>query len=177
MFDEATLFYRAVLGVDPAADGEFAAPYGLVRSRALTDPERRVRLALTVSLLRRGEWAPGVSDPQYVALAVDDVVAAARSARGAGAPLLPVPENYHDDLDARFALPPQRLAAFRELGVLYDADSRGASLQVCTELLDGRLFLALVERVGEHDGYGWMDAPVRMAAHRRRRLARSTAAV
>jgi 4-hydroxyphenylpyruvate dioxygenase len=171
-FDEAALFYRTVLGLEPAATGEFAAPFGLVRSRAVADAPRRVRLALTVSLLRRGEWAPGVSEPQYVALAVDDVLAAARAARAAGAPLLAIPDNYYADLDARLALSKERLAAYRDLGVLHEETPEGAYLQVCTEVLGGRVFLALVQRVGDHDGYGWTDAPVRMAAHRRRRLAR-----
>ncbi|GAA2851584.1 sugar phosphate isomerase/epimerase and 4-hydroxyphenylpyruvate domain-containing protein [Pseudonocardia halophobica] len=171
-FDEATLFYRTVLGLEPDATGEFAAPFGLVRSRAVVDAQRRVRLALTVSLLRRGEWAPGVSEPQYVALAVDDVLAAARAARAAGAPLLAIPDNYYADLDARLALSKDRLAAYRDLGVLHEETAGGAYLQVCTEVLGGRVFLALVQRVGDHDGYGWTDAPVRMAAHRRRRLAR-----
>ncbi|MCE0763656.1 TIM barrel protein [Pseudonocardia kujensis] len=171
-FDEAALFYRTVLGLEPAATGEFAAPFGLVRSRAVADAQRRVRLALTVSLLRRGEWAPGVSEPQYVALAVDDVLAAARAARAAGAPLLAIPDNYYADLDARLALSKERLAAYRDLGVLHEETAEGVYLQVCTEVLGGRVFLALVQRVGDHDGYGWTDAPVRMAAHRRRRLAR-----
>lgn len=171
-FDEAALFYRTVLGLEPDATGEFAAPFGLVRSRAVVDAQRRVRLALTVSLLRRGEWAPGVSEPQYVALVVDDVLAAARAARAAGAPLLAIPDNYYADLDARLALSKDRLAAYRDLGVLHEETAGGAYLQVCTEVLGGRVFLALVQRVGDHDGYGWTDAPVRMAAHRRRRLAR-----
>ncbi|GAA4929691.1 4-hydroxyphenylpyruvate dioxygenase [Actinomycetospora succinea] len=171
-FDEATLFYRAVLGLQPGSMGEFAAPFGLVRSRALADPARRVRLGLTVSLLRRGEWAPGIPEPQYVALAVDDVVAAARAARDAGAPLLAIPDNYYDDLAARVDLPPDRLAAYRELGVLHDQGPDGAYLQVCTEVLAGRIFIALVQHVGGDDGLGWTDTPVRMSAHRRRRLAR-----
>ena len=171
-FDEATLFYRAVLGLQPGSAGEFAAPFGLVRSRALADPARRVRLALTVSLLRRGEWAPGIPEPQYIALAVDDVVAAARAARAAGAPQLGIPDNYYDDLAARVDLPPDRLAAYRELGVLHDQGPAGAYLQVCTEVLAGRIFVALVQRVGDDDGYGWTDTPVRMSAHRRQRLAR-----
>lgn len=87
-------------------------------------------------MLRRGEWAPGVSDPQDVAPATDDVVATARAARAAG-PLLPVPENYHDDLEARLELPAERLAAFRALGVLCEADTGGAYLQECTGLLAG----------------------------------------
>ncbi|WP_353611771.1 VOC family protein [Streptomyces sp. AA4] len=172
-FDEAALFYRTVLGLEPAAAGEFAAPFGLVRSRAVADPHRKLRLALTVSLLRRGEWAPGVSEPQYIALAVDDLLAAARAARAAGAPLLAVPDNYYADLDARLDLPADQLAAYRDLGVLHERTPEGDYLQVCTEVLGGRVFLALVQRLGDHDGYGWTDAPVRMAAHRRRRLARA----
>ncbi|WP_232666921.1 sugar phosphate isomerase/epimerase and 4-hydroxyphenylpyruvate domain-containing protein [Pseudonocardia sp. TRM90224] len=176
-FDEATLFYRTVLGLEPAATAEFAAPFGLVRSRAVVEEHRRVRLALTVSLLRRGEWVPGVSEPQYVALAVDDVLAAASAARAAGAPLLAIPDNYYADLDARLSVPAERLAAYRELGVLHEETPEGTYLQVCTEVLGGRVFLALVQRTGNHDGYGWSDAPVRMAAHRRRRLAREYRAV
>jgi 4-hydroxyphenylpyruvate dioxygenase len=172
-FDEATLFYRAVLDLQPAATSEFAAPFGLVRSRAMTEKGRHVRLALAVSLLRRGDWAPAVTDPQYVALATDDVVAATRAARAAGAPLLAVPAIYYDDLDARVALDSAALTAYRELGILYCPGEREgqAYLQACTELLGGRLFVTLVQRIGGDDGYGWADAPVRMAAHRRSRLA------
>jgi 4-hydroxyphenylpyruvate dioxygenase len=172
-FDEAALFYRSVLGLQPATSGEFAAPFGLVASRAMVDHDQAVRLGLTVSRLRRGEWAPAVADPQYVAFATDDLLASTRAARAAGVPLLAIPDNYHDDLDARVAIPPSDLAAYRDLGVLYSADdeSGGAFLQVCTELLGGRLFLAMVQRIDGYDGYGWADAPVRMAAHRRHRLA------
>ena len=170
-FDEAVLFHRAVLGLDTVADGEYAAPFGLLRSRALADADRRIRIALTVSLLRRGEWSPGVTDPQYVALACDDVLATASAARAAGVRLLDVPANYHDDLAARLELPDDRIAAYRELGVLHERDADGDLLQVCTELLGGRLFLSLVQRTGRYDGHGWADAPIRMAAHRRSRLA------
>ncbi|MFB9324081.1 VOC family protein, partial [Cryptosporangium minutisporangium] len=175
-FDEAALFYRSVLGLTPVSAGEFAAPFGLIRGRALTDDARTVRLALTVARLRRGDWAPAVADPQYVAFATDDVLATARAARAAGAPLLAIPDNYYDDLGSRLELPPDRLAAYRELGVLHTVDhpDGGVYLQVGTELLGGRLFLLLVQRVDGYDGYGWADAPVRMAAHRRNRLARAT---
>ncbi|EXG81807.1 sugar phosphate isomerase/epimerase and 4-hydroxyphenylpyruvate domain-containing protein [Cryptosporangium arvum] len=171
-FDEAALFYRSVLGLTPVTAGEFAAPFGLIRGRALTDDARSVRLALTVARLRRGDWAPAVADPQYVAFATDDVVAAARRARDAGAPLLAIPDNYYDDLAARYELEPRDLATYRELGILYTRDD-GAYLQVGTQLLGGRLFLLLVQRLDGYDGYGWADAPVRMAAHRRNRLVRA----
>ncbi|MBW0114685.1 hypothetical protein I4J48_05380 [Pseudonocardia sp. KRD-169] len=161
-YDEAALFHRSVLGLEPAAVGGFAAPSGLVRSRA---PAAGSGSRRRVSLLRRGEWAPGVAEPQYVALATDDVLATARAAR---APLLGIPDDYYADLDARLDLSPARLAEFRDLGVLYETTPDGAYLQVCTEVLGGRLILAFVQRVGDYDGYGWTVAPVRMAAHRRR---------
>lgn len=105
-FDEAALFYRAVLGLTPASDTEFAAPFGLVRRRAISDPSGRVRIALQRTLLRRGEWAPAVPEPQHVAFATADIFATARVMRDRGAPLLTVSNNYYEDLYARFALHP-----------------------------------------------------------------------
>jgi 4-hydroxyphenylpyruvate dioxygenase len=168
-FDEAGLFYRAVLGLEPQGVTEVAAPFGLVRSRAVTQPDRRVRLSLSVAALRRGGWSPAVPDPQYVAFGTDDVVATAVALRAAGAPLLPVPANYADDLDARLDLAPELLAAIREHGLLYDEDEHGGYLHLVTRVLGQRVFFEVVQRLGGYDGYGTADAPVRMAAHRRAR--------
>ena len=170
-FDEAGLFYRAVLGLEPQAVTEVAAPYGLVRTRAVTGPGRAVRLALSATTLRRGGWAPGVPDPQYVAFATDDVLATARALHAAGAPLLTLPANYADDLDARFDLPPDLLAAIREHGLMYEEDASGSCLHLATPVLGDRVFFVVVQRLGGYDGYGTADAPVRMAAHQRRRRA------
>ncbi len=170
-FDEAGLFYRAVLGLEPQEVTEAAAPFGLVRTRAVTDPGRAVRLALSAATLRRGGWAPGVPEPQYVALATDDLVATAHELRAAGAPLLPLPTNYADDLEARFDLPADVLAAVREQGLMYEEDGAGGYLHLATEVLGDRVFFEVVQRLGGYDGYGTADAPVRMAAHRRQRQA------
>ncbi|MGY1692698.1 bifunctional sugar phosphate isomerase/epimerase/4-hydroxyphenylpyruvate dioxygenase family protein [Geodermatophilus sp. SYSU D01105] len=170
-FDEAGLFYRAVLGLEPQEVTELAAPFGLVRTRAVAGPDRAVRLALSVSALRRGGWAPGVPEPQYVAFATDDIVATARALRAAGAPLLPVPANYADDLEARLDLPADLLAAIREHGLFYEEDPHGGYLHLATEVLGDRVFVEVVQRLGGYDGYGTTDAPVRMAAHRRLRQA------
>ncbi|SFL45527.1 sugar phosphate isomerase/epimerase and 4-hydroxyphenylpyruvate domain-containing protein [Geodermatophilus ruber] len=170
-FDEAGLFYRAVLGLEPQEVTELAAPFGLVRTRAVTGPDRAVRLALSVAVLRRGGWAPAVPEPQYVAFATDDIVATARALRAAGAPLLGMPANYVDDLAARFDLPDDLLAAVREHGLMYEEDAHGGYLHLATEVLGDRVFFEVVQRIGGYDGYGSADAPVRMAAHRRRRQA------
>ncbi|WP_433285769.1 TIM barrel protein [Pseudonocardia sp. CA-142604] len=172
-FDEAALFYRAVLGMDPEPTSEIAAPFGLVRDRTVT--AGGVRLVLTASLLRRGEWAPGVSDPQYIAFATPDALAAARAARAAGAPILDIPGNYYEDLDARYALEPDLLHEMRALGVMYDRTPEGEYRHFATEVLGGRVFLQVVQRSPGYEGHGEPDSPVRMAAHRRRRLGRSPA--
>ena len=110
-FDEAALFYRTVLGLQTQHNSEIAAPFGLVRNRAVANPDGTVRVCLSVSVLRRGnEWQPGVTDPQHVAFATDDIFAAARAAKAAGAPLVQVPANYYDDLDARLAPPSSQLS-------------------------------------------------------------------
>lgn len=168
-FDEAALFYRAVLGLRPVYASEVAAPFGLIRNRTVTDAAGTVHIGLSVSVLRRGsEWHPRVTDPQHVAFATDDLVATAGAARAAGAPLLRVPDNYYDDLDARLAPPADLLAQWRELGVLYDRDARGGEfLHVYTAVVGGRVFFEIVQRIGGYLGYGEVNAPVRMAAHRR----------
>jgi 4-hydroxyphenylpyruvate dioxygenase len=167
-FDEAALFYRSVLGLQPQHSSEVAAPFGLVRNRTVTDPAGTVRIGLSVSVLRRGtEWQPRVTDPQHVAFATEDALAAARAARTAGAALLDVPDNYYDDLDARLAPPPSLLRELRELGVLYDRDADGEFLHFYTAILGGRVFFEVVQRIGGYAGYGELNAPVRMAAHRR----------
>lgn len=176
-FDEASLFYRAVLGLEPQASGEFAAPFGLIRARAFANDARHVRIALTVSLLRRGDWAPGVVAPQSIAFATEDIAGTVAAAKSRGARILEIPDNYYDDLDARLELPAADLARFRELGILYEQTADGnAYLSAGTELLGGRVFLQLVQRLGANDSYGWTDAPVRMATHRRLRIAREAAA-
>lgn len=170
-FDEAALFYRSVLGLRPETNTEFAAPFGMVRSRAVADSADRVRIALSVALLRRGEWAPEVREPQHIAFASNDIIASARTMRARGAPLLGIPENYYDDLDARLAPDPALLSAMRAYGVLYDRDEHGEFLHFYTGVLGSRIFFEVVQRIGGYQGYGDVNAPVRMAAHRQQRIA------
>ena len=54
---------------------------------------------------------------------------------------------------------------------MYEEDGAGGYLHLATELLGDRVFFEGVQRLGGYDGYGTADAPVRMAAHRRRRQA------
>ncbi|MER7282976.1 TIM barrel protein [Dactylosporangium sp. NPDC000244] len=170
-FDEAAVFYRTVLGLQTQETTEIAAPFGLIRTRIATDPTGRLRIALNTAPLRRGDWAPAVPSPQYVAFGTDDIIASAQAMRALGAAVLKIPANYYADLDARLDLPPQRLAQLREHSILYDRDERGEYLHFYTEMLGSRVFFAVVQRIGSYTGSGDPNSvPVRMVAHRERRL-------
>jgi sugar phosphate isomerase/epimerase/4-hydroxyphenylpyruvate dioxygenase-like putative hemolysin len=169
-FDQASLFYGAVLGLSPGDTVELAAPFGLIRSRAASDLAGHVRITLNTAPLRRGDWAPAVPNPQHIAFATNDAVAAAAAMRARKAAVLPIPDNYYDDLDARLAPAPELLAALREHSILYDRDEHGEYLHFYTEIAGSRVFFEVVHRIGGYRGYGGDNTAVRMASQRRRRL-------
>lgn len=157
-YDEAVLFYSSVLGLEPQAPLEVAGPVGLVVSKVMRSADGRIRLAL--NLLPAGLHS-GL--PQHIAFACEDIVSLAEQARARGLQFLPVPDNYYDDLDARFDLDPELLSTLRRLGLLYDRDTEGEFLHFYTATV-GRVFFEVVERRGGYDGYGAANAPVRLAA-------------
>jgi 4-hydroxyphenylpyruvate dioxygenase len=161
-FDEASLFYRSVLGLRPHESLELADPYGLLRSRAVSSPDGAVRLALNVAYVGSHPGAPDIPW-QHVALAGQDLIATARRLRALGTVLLPIPDNYYDDLEARLDLGPERHRTLRELGLLYDRDDHGEFLHLYTRTI-GRVFFEIVQRVGGYRGYGALNAPIRLAA-------------
>ncbi|MEW2400662.1 TIM barrel protein [Streptomyces sp. NPDC046862] len=158
-FDEAVLFHRSVLGLHAQESVDVADPYGLHRSRAVTNADGSVRIALSVGPAPTDDGARA----QHIALATDDIVATARAFRAAGGRLLPVPANYHDDLAARYEFPDGELETYRELGILYDRDAHGEFRHCYTRTI-GRVFFELVQRDGGYRGYGAQNAPVRLAA-------------
>ncbi|MFF3482901.1 bifunctional sugar phosphate isomerase/epimerase/4-hydroxyphenylpyruvate dioxygenase family protein [Streptomyces sp. NPDC002701] len=165
-FDEAALFHRSVLGLGAQESVDVADQYGLLRSRAVTNADGSVRIALGVGP------APSADEggrAQHLALATDDLVTAARRFRAAGGRLLAIPANYYDDLAARYEFGDGELETLRELGILYDRDADGAFRHCYTQTV-GRVFFELVQRDGGYRGYGARNAPVRLAAQRARGL-------
>ncbi|MEV4109814.1 VOC family protein, partial [Nonomuraea sp. NPDC049695] len=154
-FDEAELFYRSVLGLSPQESLEVPDPYGLLRSKAMADPDGRVRMVINLAQVGTEDlpW-------QHVALACDDIVAIARRLRAEHPDLLlPIPANYYDDLEARHDDVDPEL---RELGVLYDRDEHGEFRHLYTVTV-GRVFFEIVQRTGGYQGYGAANAPIRLA--------------
>ncbi len=164
-FDDSVLFLRAVLGLEPGEDLELADPRGLVRSRVLAAADGYaggVRIALNMPPLG-GRAGPAA---QHVAFSCDDVFAVSSALRSAGAPLLVIPDNYYEDLQARLDLDERTVTRLLGSGILYDRDVRGEFFHFYTAPLGPRLFIEVVQRLGDYAGYGAVNAPTRMAAQR-----------
>ena len=101
------------------------------------------------------------------------MLALARAARDRGFRPLDIPANYYDDLEARYDIDPALLDDLRDLNVMYDRDESGEFLHFYTPPI-GTVFLEVVERRHGYDGYGALNAPVRLAAqYQQRRQAKS----
>jgi 4-hydroxyphenylpyruvate dioxygenase len=165
--DGAVLFWRAVFGMESTAPIDLTDPYGLVSSRAMISPGGGFRLPLNTSDSRDTTTGRFVSRSsgagiQHIAFATADVMASV-AALGEKAAILAIPNNYYDDLGARWPLSEEALEGMRRLNVLYDVDAGGEFLHAFTDLFDGRLFFELVERRGS-TGFGAANAAFRLAA-------------
>jgi len=164
--EDAVLFFTSVFGLQADAPTDVPGPTGLMRSQVLRTTDGGVRIPLNVAPLAQA----GTVMPQHVAFACDDVVSLARNARAAGLEFLAVPDNYYDYLLGRFGLDESYVAQLRDLDLLYDRSAEDAGSQFVhfyTRTV-GNVFLEFVQRFGRYDGYGLDNAPVRLAAQRRR---------
>lgn len=161
--DEETAFYRILLGLRPGSLQEFIQPHGRLRSRALRPQSGGLRIVLNASQV--GAAADRPTGITQLAFACSDAAREVDRLRAAGVGLMPVPDNYYDDLDARLDLEPDLLAELREHRLLYDVDADGGELlHAYTMPYDGGYFLEILERRGGYDGYGAVNTHVRLAA-------------
>jgi 4-hydroxyphenylpyruvate dioxygenase len=167
--DNFVLFYRAVLGCNPEQLWEIADPYGLVRSRTMVSPDHSVRLPLNVSESREtgtGRFLTTYAGAgvHHIAIATADIVQTMRQLTARGTRFLTIPANYYDDVVAKWGLDSNRIDTLRELNLLYDCDENGEFLHAYTQTFDNRFFFEIVQRSGNYQQYGAVNAPVRMAA-------------
>ena len=163
------LFERTVLGLVSQRSVVLHDPYGAVRSRELESDDKIVRTSLVVSerentAVARAVERFGGAGVQQIAIAVDDVVALVAELRRHGAPLLTIPDNYYDDLAAKYELEATFIAVLRSSGVLYERGPQGEFLHAYAAPFDDRFEFEFVERRGAYPLYGASNAPVRLAA-------------
>ncbi|CAN7652950.1 sugar phosphate isomerase/epimerase and 4-hydroxyphenylpyruvate domain-containing protein [Bosea sp. LjRoot90] len=166
------LFYTSLFALDRIPQLAIADPAGLVQSRPLVAADGSVRLILNGSQATRTLSSRFVSEHfgsgvQHIAFTSPDIFAAVTAMRAAGLDFLDIPENYYDDLEARYGLEPAFLDRLREHHILYDRDGEAEFLQVYTHVFAQRFFFEIVERRGGYAGFGAVNAPVRLAAQAR----------
>jgi 4-hydroxyphenylpyruvate dioxygenase len=170
------LYYRSIFGLEPAERTDLADPHGLIVSRAMANDARTLRIALNASQAERSAAGrfirqTGGAGAQHIAFACRDIFAAAA---GLSADLkLRAPDNYYEDLAARFDLDDAVIGRLRELAIFYDRSGAGEFFHLFTRSTNG-MFFEIVERRG-YDRYGEANAPVRLAAQAE--LDRSTAEI
>jgi 4-hydroxyphenylpyruvate dioxygenase len=168
------LYYVSLFEVTKTAQFEIADPLGLVYSQAIQSADGALRITLNGSAsaqtlssrFLQGYLGAGV---QYIALATRDIVATARRLRDLRLPMLPIPRNYYDDLEARFGLDAGTVGELSELNILYDREANGEYFQLYSRAFAKRFFFEIVER-RNYNAYGVANAAIRLAAQSRYRL-------
>lgn len=175
------LFYTSLLDARKTPSQAVLDPGGVVQSQViesgLVPGQQGLRLVLNGSQSHRTLSARFVTDffgsgVQHIALTTGDIHATVSRMMANGVSILPIPDNYYDDLEARTDLSANDIDALKALNILYDRDAGGTFLQAYTTTLDGGFFFEIVQRDG-YAGYGAPNAGVRLSAQAR--LARPAA--
>ncbi|MFV0244204.1 MAG: bifunctional sugar phosphate isomerase/epimerase/4-hydroxyphenylpyruvate dioxygenase family protein [Qingshengfaniella sp.] len=164
-----SLFYVSLFDVAKQQTVDVVDPGGLVRSQAVESPDGAFRITLNGAETHRTFAGRFIADSfgssvQHVALATDDIFAAADALAANGFAALPIPGNYYDDLGARFDLEDDFVARLQAANLLYDQDDRGSFLQLYSRPFGDGIFFEIVQRRDGYRGYGAPNAPYRVAA-------------
>lgn len=167
------LYYLSLFDMSKAPAVQIADPLGLVQSQAIESPEGALRFTLNGSAsaqtlsarFLQGYRGAGV---QHIALATANILETAERCKALGLPVLPIPRNYYEDLEARFGLDGALLARLAEYNILYDRDSDGEYFQLYSRAFAKRFFFEIVERRG-YRAFGAPNAVIRLAAQSRYR--------
>jgi 4-hydroxyphenylpyruvate dioxygenase len=165
------LFYNSLLDVTKTPQLDVIDPGGIVRSQVIQSADGALRIVLNASQSAQTLSSRFLADyvgsgVQHIAFGCSDIVATVKQLRANGVALLPIPDNYYDDLEARTDLDAKQLDILRANGILYDRDDAGEYLQAYTRTFDGRFFFEIVERRG-YTGFGAINASIRLAAQAR----------
>jgi len=171
--DSWMLFCRAVLGMESGDSLELSDPLGLIRSVSIVTPDRGVRFGLHVSLSERTETARttragGGASVHHVGLGCRDIVDAVTKLRKSGVPIVPISNNYYDDLIARLDIDRALIERMRELDIVYDRSPAGEYLHAYASPFADGFFFEILQRTDGYDGYGAINAPARMASQAQR---------
>ncbi|WGW05777.1 bifunctional sugar phosphate isomerase/epimerase/4-hydroxyphenylpyruvate dioxygenase family protein [Tropicibacter oceani] len=169
-----TLFYSTIFDMRKSPMVDVTDPDGLVRSQVVEAPDGALRITLNGADTHRTLAGRFLSESfgapvQHIALATDDIFSSVTALIAKGFTPLPIPQNYYDDLAARFDFPPGLMERMQALNILYDRDDHGEFFQVYSKAFAGGLFFEIIQRGSGYRGFGAPNAPFRIAAQKRLR--------
>lgn len=167
-----TLFYTSLFDMQKSPILDVIDPNGLIRAQDVTSRRGGFRVTLNATETHRTLAGGFLADSfgasvHQIAMSTDDIFATARALAARGFDPLPIPENYYDDLEARFDLPPGLLDRLREADILYDQIGGAEFFQLYSRVLSGGLYVEIVQRAPGYHRYGEANAPFRIAAQKR----------
>jgi 4-hydroxyphenylpyruvate dioxygenase len=165
------LFYTGILDLERLPQMEIADPVGLVQSQALINGDQGLRVILNGSSATRTLSSRFINEffgsgVQHIAFSCADIFATVADMRARGADFLKIPDNYYDDIEAKYDLDTATMAALRDNQILYDREGEGEFFQIYTHTFDERFFFEIVQR-RNYQGFGAPNAAVRLAAQTR----------
>jgi 4-hydroxyphenylpyruvate dioxygenase len=165
------LFYCGIFDLNRLPQLEIADPRGLVQSQAIINTDRSLRVVLNGSAAPRTLSSRFISEffgsgVQHIAFSCADIFATVAQMRSRGASFLDIPDNYYDDVEAKYDLDAATMTALRENRILYDREGDGEFFQIYTHAFDERFFFEIVER-RDYQGFGAANAAIRLAAQAR----------
>ena len=143
------LFYTGILDLRRLPQMEIADPAGLVQSQALINGNHALRVILNGSSATRTLSARFINEffgsgVQHIAFSCADIFATVADMCARGAKFLKIPDNYYDDLEAKYDLDDATMAALRDNQILYDREGDGEFFQIYTPIFDERFFFEIV---------------------------------
>ena len=165
------LFYTGILDLRRLPQMEIADPAGLVQSQALINGNQGLRMILNGSSATRTLSSRFIheffgSGVQHIAFSCTDIFATVSDMRARGAGFLKIPDNYYDDIEAKYDLDAATMTALRNNQILYDREGDGEFFQIYTHIFDERFFFEIVQRQ-DYQGFGAANAAIRLAAQTR----------
>jgi 4-hydroxyphenylpyruvate dioxygenase len=167
------LFYSSLLQAAKSPVQDVIDPGGVVQSQVVETAGGSLRVVLNASQSHQTLASRFISEGfgggvQHVAFATHDIFATVEQLKRNGIELLPIPDNYYDDLEVRADLSVDTIGLLRAGNILYDRDGAAEFFHAYTRpALEGGFFFEIVERRGGYRGFGAINAPVRLAAQSR----------
>lgn len=169
------LYYTSLLETTKLPNQAVMDPGGVVQSQVIecpAGPDRvGLRLVMNGSQSHRTQSSRFVSDffgsgVQHIAFETRDIIRTMAALEANGVDILPIPENYYEDLDSRLEVDDETLEQLRRHNIMFDRDAHGEFFHAYTVSLASGQFFEIVERRG-YRAYGAPNATIRLVAQAR----------